>query len=61
MKPSSVRFGSVFTIFQKRNRTKLIGLVRFELVRLIGLLKNTTKKIHIYFPGIHYLFSIYFF
>jgi len=47
MKPSSVWIGSVFTVFQNRNRTKLIGLVRFGLVRLIGLFKNTIKKIHI--------------
>jgi len=43
MKPSSVRIGSVFIVFQKRNQIKLIGLVR-----LIGLFKNTIKKkIHI--------------
>jgi len=46
MKPSSVWIGSIFTVFQKGNRTKLIGLVRFGLVRLIGLFKNTIKKSH---------------
>jgi len=44
MKPSSVWICSVFTLFQKWNRTKLISLVRFGLVRLIGLFKNTIKK-----------------
>lgn len=44
MKPSSVWIGSIFTVFQKRNRTKLIGLVRIWLVQLIGLIKNTIKK-----------------
>jgi len=44
IKPSTVWIGSVFTVFQKRNRTKLISLVRFGLVQLIGLFKNTIKK-----------------
>jgi len=39
MKPSSIWICSVFTVFQKRNRTKLI-----DLVRLIGLFKNIIKK-----------------
>lgn len=42
MKSLSVHFGSVFTFFQKRNRTKLIGLVR-----LINLFDNIIQKIHI--------------
>ena len=44
MKRSSVRFGSVSTVFQKRNRTKLIGLDWFgwSVCLIIQL-----KKIHI--------------
>ena len=44
MKLISVWIGLVFTVFQKRNRTKLIGLVWFGLVWLVGLFKNTIKK-----------------
>ena len=47
----SVWFG--FTIFQKRNRTKLVGLVR-----LIGLLENTIKKIHI-FTDLNFMSTTY--
>ena len=48
MKSSSVQFGLVFTIFQRRNLTKLVGLVQVRSVRLIGLFENTIKKIHIF-------------
>jgi len=44
MKSSLVQFGLVFTIFQRRNLTKLVSLVRVGSV----CLKIQLKKIHIF-------------
>jgi len=58
MKYSLDQFGSGFTVFQKRNQTKLIVLVRFGSVQLIGLFKNTIKKIHI-FTNLYFMHTTY--
>jgi len=58
MESSSVQFGSVFTIFKKRNQTKLVGLVWFGSIWLIYLFENTIKKIHI-FTNLYFMHTTY--
>jgi len=51
--------GSVFTLFQKRNRTKQIGLVWFRSLRLIGLFESRIKKKNYILTNLYFVYTTY--
>jgi len=55
---NKIFIGSVFTVFEKRNRSKLTGLVRIGSVRFISLFENTIKKNYI-FTNLYFMHTTY--